>query len=733
MNNETIGQAVFVININDSEAVKQLKSWQSNLDSAMDDSQDSVKSLSDGFGNLQDSITQLATAGVAFAGITSGISSAVEAYNQFEASMNGVKAVASATGNDVAASLQAVKDVTANGLISQADAAASIKNLQLYGYSVEEATQMIQVMTDAAVYNRQANYSVSESVRVTTEGIRMHNSTLSDASGITTNIAKMEENYAAQLGKTANQLTETERAQAAYNGFLQEGSVFAGNAESYTNTLAGAQQKLSNATDQVKQSIGAAFAQFAPFINGLADWVSQNKELVAGITMFVGILIGGQGLVSGLKLAMSAINSVKTSLLAMSAAQKFAVAGFVGLAAAAAGVAVIAGMEKQAENLSSALDNSGNSARHTESEIAGLKQQMEDAAEKTADLNKQLQKLDYNYQSSLKDIVTKHQKNLTTLTQQIEEANVDYRRAIDERVADFNVTLAKQERTHQEMVDELMTQLNFLQRYNNDYNRQKLAQVEFALAKEENLYKQETAALEAEIDLQNAADKEKLDARLASLQQELDEEKAFLEKHREDVRSVQNFITLDEIEELKRRTQEQRENLAKQVAESEKAGEDASIAFQKAWDEYMEDLKVNIDTNGYAEGAKLATDFNKGLIDKTVEYVSSGGPAASIWKALLGEERYNRWTSGKGVFYGGFADGGYTGRGATDEVAGVVHRGEYVVPADQVDQNTGQPKIGNTTININLSGVLATSAQAKRDLAQEIMKALAQTEQARLV
>lgn len=39
----------------------------------------------------------------------------------------------------------------------------------------------------------------------------------------------------------------------------------------------------------------------------------------------------------------------------------------------------------------------------------------------------------------------------------------------------------------------------------------------------------------------------------------------------------------------------------------------------------------------------------------------------------------------------GFATGGYTGRGGKYEPAGVVHRGEYVVPKEQVDQRTGLP------------------------------------------
>jgi hypothetical protein len=61
---------------------------------------------------------------------------------------------------------------------------------------------------------------------------------------------------------------------------------------------------------------------------------------------------------------------------------------------------------------------------------------------------------------------------------------------------------------------------------------------------------------------------------------------------------------------------------------------------------------------------------------------------------------------------GSFATGGYTGPGGTNEVAGVVHKGEYVIPKAQVNQSTGQPKAGatgggNTFIiqNLHLPGV----------------------------
>lgn len=56
----------------------------------------------------------------------------------------------------------------------------------------------------------------------------------------------------------------------------------------------------------------------------------------------------------------------------------------------------------------------------------------------------------------------------------------------------------------------------------------------------------------------------------------------------------------------------------------------------------------------------------------------------------------------------GYAKGGYTGRGGENEVAGVVHKGEYVLPQSAVDQSTGMPKLdgivsggGGTTFHIN--------------------------------
>lgn len=60
----------------------------------------------------------------------------------------------------------------------------------------------------------------------------------------------------------------------------------------------------------------------------------------------------------------------------------------------------------------------------------------------------------------------------------------------------------------------------------------------------------------------------------------------------------------------------------------------------------------------------------------------------------------------------GFSTGGYTGRGGVNDVAGIVHKGEYVVPQSQVDQSTGLPKMGGGGNTFHIENFNVNSADA---------------------
>lgn len=70
---------------------------------------------------------------------------------------------------------------------------------------------------------------------------------------------------------------------------------------------------------------------------------------------------------------------------------------------------------------------------------------------------------------------------------------------------------------------------------------------------------------------------------------------------------------------------------------------------------------------------------------------NSVGAAMSAAIASTANFAINSARNALSIITGGFASGGYTGAGGKYEPAGIVHRGEYVVPKQHVNQSTGLP------------------------------------------
>jgi TP901 family phage tail tape measure protein len=67
---------------------------------------------------------------------------------------------------------------------------------------------------------------------------------------------------------------------------------------------------------------------------------------------------------------------------------------------------------------------------------------------------------------------------------------------------------------------------------------------------------------------------------------------------------------------------------------------------------------------------------------------------------------------GRQLYKQGWAEGGYTGAGGKYEVAGVVHRGEYVVPKQDVNQQTGTPYFMNQPRSFAQGGYAGSAASS---------------------
>lgn len=120
--------------------------------------------------NLDASFIAMSAVAVAsIAKIVSAIDDGVKKYNGYVNSMNALQKTAKATDNSMSDIKDTIEDVNKLKLMDEADLNSSIKNLLLYGYTAEQAADILKVLQDVAVGNRQESYSLSEAVRVTTE------------------------------------------------------------------------------------------------------------------------------------------------------------------------------------------------------------------------------------------------------------------------------------------------------------------------------------------------------------------------------------------------------------------------------------------------------------------------------------------------------------------------------------------------------------------------------------
>lgn len=682
----------------------------------------------------------------------------LSAFASYEDAMYGMATTVANVGGTISDAMAGIREATANGLLSETDAARAINNLTSYGYSVGEATRLIQELTNVSMAHRNETMSVSEQVERLTEGIKRGSSQMLKTNGLMVTATAAQASYAASVGKTADELTDAERKQALYDAVVTQGQQSASVAAAYQDSYSAATQRLNNAISDLKVAFGQVLAPMMTWIANVVTWVARNRELVVTLAMTAGVIAGAGGIAVALsKLIPILVNATKW-FIGLSSAGK----GLVGVLTALVSVATVYGVSKAVDAMASSMTST---AEATE----GASGAMEDftgavgggggggAVGAVRDLSKELAKLERQYKDELKQIEQRHQETIDRLTQQIYEANVDYRRAIDERNAEFAVSQAKEEKKHQEKVDDIMTQIAFLQRYNNDYNKQKLANLEFALAKENALYQKQTQAAKEQLDLQNEYDRQAYEEKRAQYQAELDEELAFMEKHRADLQEVRGWILKDEIEALKERYEEQKAAYAEQAAGALSGGADVGS-------NYLSGMKGVIGTEGPSVKAaytsladEVGQSFEATVIDwvgKAIAWIVKAMSDVKNWFAHIGEHIENL---GKNIGEGldsfftnmgrrlrtvgdvvrtlvspGFASGGYTGQGSPNEVAGVVHKGEYVLPQEMVDQNTGQPKALGGTYNIYVEGVFATSAAERRKVADQIVAAINQNNKSRL-
>lgn len=219
--------------------------------------------------------------------------SVVDAASQAQAAWTGLNSIVQGTGNSFDKAHDFLTKFTKDGLVGIEDAATAYKNLLARGYDTTQIENVMTRLKDSAAFGRQSSYTLSQAVVSATEGLKNENSILVDNAGVTKNVAKMWEEYAASIGKTSNNLTQQEKIQAEVNGIMKETAFQAGDAATYTNTFAGKVSVLKGAFSSMKTAIGKVVAPivglFIPAITAAINAITAFFTKLQGVLSVFGL------------------------------------------------------------------------------------------------------------------------------------------------------------------------------------------------------------------------------------------------------------------------------------------------------------------------------------------------------------------------------------------------------------------------------------------------------------
>lgn len=255
-----------------------------------------VKSVKGSFGGLTSVVNKLGAAiGIAFSvrAIVQFGKESVNAANELSSALTGLQSIVEGQGRSFSAAQKFIEEYTKDGLIPATNAITAYKNLAMRGYDDSQIQQVMVALKDASAFGRQASYSMGEAVQSATEGLKNENSILVDNAGVTKNVAKMWDEYAASIGTTANNLTRQQKIQAEVNGILEESKYQAGDAAKVAGTLTGQLTQLSFNFNNLKVAVGNAInpiiQSFIPVINSAVQSLTRFANSVASV---IGALFG---------------------------------------------------------------------------------------------------------------------------------------------------------------------------------------------------------------------------------------------------------------------------------------------------------------------------------------------------------------------------------------------------------------------------------------------------------
>jgi phage-related protein len=286
----------------------------------------------DDFGSrLQNATAQLAilgaAAGLALTQVVGYLDKAVDAAVRQQNALMGLASTAKGTGNDIALTTAAAKDLANDGLMPLGDAAMGLKNLLAAGFSLPQAIKLMNAFKDSAAFGRQGSLDFGQAIVGATEGIKNGNSALVDNAGVTKNLSNIlvEAGFSAQdLSKAT---TDTNVRMALFNGILGETKNQTGDAAKLSESFGGAMARQKTQVTNLQVALGTALQPvltklmdiLSPIIQSIMEWVKKNPQLVAAIAAGVVVSLALAAAIGLVAAAIGAVMAIGAPLVGIAA------------------------------------------------------------------------------------------------------------------------------------------------------------------------------------------------------------------------------------------------------------------------------------------------------------------------------------------------------------------------------------------------------------------------------
>ena len=234
-----------------NKASRELKQVSSDLNS-LEQTGNRLSALGRGLGVVGAVVGSAATLGM-LAKTSVELAKVAGEFTTLKNSFDGLAAGVGASSDDMLNSLRNASQ----GMISDMSLVQSANRALLLGVA-DTSTEMAQLLQVAVVRGQAMGLSAEQAFNDIVTGIGRMSPMILDNLGIVTGGEQVYENFAASIGKVADELTDAEKKQALLNSVIASSQSIVDNA---TESATGGFQRLKASIDNAKVSLGLLFAE----------------------------------------------------------------------------------------------------------------------------------------------------------------------------------------------------------------------------------------------------------------------------------------------------------------------------------------------------------------------------------------------------------------------------------------------------------------------------------------